>query len=217
MMDLMSTMQDRIISSLGAGYDDESLRALDRKLCDFLLPPDSFYYDDDANVKSSDPEVPTDDEIERYAKSDIIRRKLLRSAGGPEATMNYLGGMGHKNLDKYQKFYDDVMTYHFAWFEIIFKKNRTDLLMACMTIVKFASVKLGADVDDVDVDEVVKIMNLLRELKGMFQDSVKSDDVEACDDAGMLEFDFYECQYKLSIAMAEAGERTRQRCTSRKL
>lgn len=144
MQDMMDGMRDRVISSLGEGYDDESLKILDHKMCDYFLPEDSLYYDDDTHKKSSNPEKPTEKEIEHYKKSDVIRKRVLRNANGIMAISNIHVGQGHKNMEQYQEFYDDLITYHYAWFEIIFKEDdKRELLNACNTLVKFAKEKIA--------------------------------------------------------------------------
>lgn len=90
-------------------------------------------------------------------------------------------------------------TFIYAWFEIIFKEggSRSELLTACSTIAKFASVKLESGGSSSSVDELHKIMALFREIKDLFQSSVKSHDQEACED-GILEYDLYECCYNVA-------------------
>jgi len=199
---MMSQMRGMMVSSLGEGYDAETLQSLDRKLCGYILHDHSFYYDNEKNKKSSNPEKPTKNEFEHYKKSDIIRKRILRKAGGIEATTNYLGGQVHKNRQVYQEFYEDLMNYHYMWFEIIFEEDNKDLLMACSTVVKFAALKLDSGGS---LDELHEIMALLREIKVRFQLSAKSNDMEACEDAGILEFDFYESCYKMSVQMAKSN------------
>ena len=200
----MSTMRTRIISSLGDGYDTQSLQNMDKKLCNYFLDEDSFYYDDDNNTKNINPPKPTDGEVVHYKQSLIIRKGVLRKAASFEATSNFLRGQGVLNLQLYEDFYEDIMTYHYAWFELIFKESRTDLLQACGTIVKFATIKLESGAD---VDEVHKIIQLLEEMKDMFLSSVKDHDKEGCEDAGILEYDFYELQYKMSLEMTKANRK----------
>ena len=155
------------------------------------------------NNKSSNPDKPSDSELEHYKESHLIRKASLRKASGVEATSNFLGGEGYKNLELYANFYNDLITYHYAWFEIIFKnKNKNDLLSACNTIIKFATVKLENVAED--LDEIVHIVELLYKMKEMFQDGIASHDVEACENAGMLEYDYYELCYKLSVEMTIA-------------
>jgi hypothetical protein len=185
--DMMAKMRGQLVSSLGDGYHDQSLQLLDRKMCDYFLPDNSVYYDDEQNKKSANPENPTESEVELYKKSEVILKGYLRKAGGFEAMSNFLGGQGHTNLQAYQEFYDDIMTYHYGWFEIIFKDNRNKLLMACKSIAKFASVKL--ELEGKMVDEVNRMMALLKEIIDLFQTLVESHDSETCEDAGILEFD----------------------------
>ena len=189
-----------LISSLGDGYDTNSLKPLDQKLCNYFLDEHRLC---DKHKKKPNPEKPTSDEVEHYKKSDIIRKDVLRKASSFEAVANFLGGQGHKNLSLYQAFYEDLLNYHFAWFELIFKESRTELYSACLTLVKFVTVKL--ECDKVDVEEVHKINELLREVVDIFQLSVDEHDVEGCEDAGQLESDCYEINYKMSIEMAKAN------------
>ena len=184
--DMMSQMHLQIVSSLGDGYDAPSLQNMDKKLCNYFLDDDSFYYDDGKNTKSVNTSKPTDDEVEHYKQSIIIRKGVLRKAIGIEATSNFLGGQGILNLQLYEDFYEDIMTYYYAWFELIFKEDRSELFRACTAIVRFVSVKLESGGD---VNEIHKINNLLKEIKEMFVLSVKEHDVEGCDNAGELEFD----------------------------
>ena len=201
-MQKMSQMRGQIISSLGEGYDTKSLKLLDEKLCNYFLDEDSLYFDDDKRKKKPNPEKPRSDEVEHYKKSDIIRKGVLSEASSFEAMANFLGGHhGHKNLKIYQEFYEDVLSYHYAWFELIFKESRTDLHAACSTLVKFVSVKL--ECERVDVEEVHKINELLREVVDIFLLSVQEYDAEGCEDSGHLESDCYEINYKMSIEMAK--------------
>ena len=94
---------------------------MDKKLCNYFLDDDNFYYDEGRHTKSAKPAKPTDDEVEQYKQSIIIRKDILRKASGIEATSNSLGGQDHLNLQLYQELYDDIMTYYYAWTEIIFK------------------------------------------------------------------------------------------------
>ena len=198
--DMMSQMHLQIVSSLGDGYDAQSLQNMDKKLCNYFLDDDSFYYDDGKHTKSVNTSKPTDDEVEHYKQSIIIRKGVLRKAIGIEATSNFLGGQGILNLQPYADFYEDIMTYYYAWFELIFKEDRSELFLACTAIVRFVSVKLESGGD---VNEIHKINDLLKEIKEMFVSSVKEHDVEGCDNAGELEFDCYEIWYKMSIEMAK--------------
>jgi len=202
----MRNMRLQLISSLGDGYDDESLKKLDEKMRDYYLSEDDFYYDEEwcKNVKNSNPEKPTEEEMERYKNSTIIRRRCLRNANGHEQLCNFLGGEACKNIDLYQALYDDLVSYHYIWFEIIFKDGTTDLHSACATMIKFASVKLEMGVTD--IEEMKKIMLLLDELKNLFQATVRDGDIEACEDAGTIEYDFYELCYKFSIELTKANE-----------
>lgn len=84
----------------------------DQKLCDCYLEEDDFYYEDNTKEKSTNPQKPTEEEIEHYKKSYIMRIQVLRIADSFEATSNYIGGEGHKNLPMYQHLYDDLKTYH---------------------------------------------------------------------------------------------------------
>ena len=205
---MMSQMRDQIVSSLGEGgegYDAQSLQAMDKKLCNYFLDGDNFYYDEGRHTKSDKPAKPTDDEVEQYKQSIIIRTDILRKASGIEATSNSLGGQGHLNLQLYQELYDDIMTYYYAWTEIIFKEDRKELLMACMTISKFVSVKLEQCATG-DVDEIHSINQLLDEIKALFINTVEEQDVEGCDDAGYLEYECYLISYRLSIEQAKAGK-----------
>ena len=210
---MMERMRGQMISSLGDGYDAESLKLADKKMCDYFLSSDSIYYDDETQKKSPNPTKPTDQEVEYYKKSDIIRRAVLRKASSISATGNFLAGQGYKNMDLYQQFWEDLMTYHYAWFEIIFKKERSDLLSACNVLVKFATekLKIGGRIDMIEqtladipdrLNETIKIMAWLSEMKDMFQSLIKDHDKEGCDDAGYLEYDFYELNYKMSVKLA---------------
>ena len=206
--EMRTRMHDMLISSLGDGYDTESLKILDRKMCEYFLSEDSMYYGD-KHIKSPNPDKPTDEEVLHYKKSDIIRKGVLRKATNFMATGNFLDGEGYKNLQLYQEFYDDLLTYHYAWFEIIFK-DRSQLFTACNTLVKFAKVKIDMLPDIVSktserLDEVERLVTLLGEMKDDFQLSVKNHDKKGCEDAGYLEYDFYEIQYKMSLKMAQAN------------
>ena len=70
------------------------------------------------------------------------------------------------------------------------------------TLVKLASVKLDKGGR---VDKLHEIVNVLRELKDLFQSSVTEEDVEGCDDAGYIEYDFYDICYKMAVQMAMAN------------
>ena len=129
--EMMASMHKRLVSSLGEGYDAESLKLLDQKHCDYFLSKDSIYYDDGRRKKSPNPVKPTDEEMKHYKMSEMIRRRILRKANGIMQTNHYLAGQAHKNLELYEGFYEDLMMYHYAWFEIIFKDGNSELLLAC--------------------------------------------------------------------------------------
>jgi hypothetical protein len=98
-----------------------------------------------------------------------------------------------------------MKTYYYAWFEIIFKaEGDAHLLVACKTMAKFAFVKLESR--EGTTDDVEKIMTLLREIKALYELPIKDHDKEACENAGLLEYDFYELCYKLSIKMAKTNK-----------
>lgn len=205
----MRNLQLQFISSLGDGYDEDTLKRLDKKMRDYYLKEDDFYYDEEwcQNVKSSNPEKPTKDEVERYKKSTMIRRRCLRDATGNEQICNKLGGESYKNLDLYQELYDDLLTYYYIWFEIMFKdkEQKIDLHSACNAMMDFASVKL--DCGFKDIHEMKEIMLLLGELKDLYQSTIKRGDKDykdACESAGIIEHDFYEICYVFSIELAKA-------------
>ena len=202
-MQQMSQMRGMLISSLGEGYDTKSLKLLDQKLCNYFLDEHSLYFDDDKHKKKPNPEKPTSDEVKRYKKSVVIRQDVLRKASSFEAVANFLGGQGHKNLELYQAFYEDLLNYHYAWFELIFKESRTELYSACLTLVQLVTVKL--ECERVDVEEVHKINEFLREVVDIFLLSVQEHDAKGCEDAGQLESDCYEINYKMSIEMAKVN------------
>jgi hypothetical protein len=210
-------MRESIIASLGEGYDDRSLQVMDRKLCNFFLPNEEYESDDegeDDNTSNKNNiiegaaalETPTDDEIELYFKSTIIRMKVLRKASSFKCLSNFLAGHGNKNLQEYQDLYDDIKTYYYAWFEIIFKEdNGSDLLLQVSKIMsKFAFVTLESK--EGTTDDAEKIMELLIDINDLYQMPIKEDDKEACENAGHMEYDFYELCYKLSIKMAKANK-----------
>ncbi|KAL7545358.1 hypothetical protein ACHAWF_008706 [Thalassiosira exigua] len=202
--DMMSDMRIQIVSSLGDGYDDKSLKAIDEKLCHYFLDEDDFYFDGNGKEKGrcEPAQKPTPEEIERYKKSDIIRKGVLRKASGVGATGNFLDGQGHKTLLAYEAFYKDLRSFHYAWFELIFKNDRKELLQACGTMIKFASVKLDVGVG---VNELGKMMELVEEMKDLFQNTVHSHDKGACEDAGILEYDFYALSYRASVEFAKSN------------
>ena len=127
---LMRNMQLQLISSLGEGYDDQSLKKMDGKMRDYYLSEDDFYYDEEwyNNVKKSNPEKPTEEEMERYKKSIIIRRKCLRDATRSEQVLNFLSGEAYKNIDLYQALYDDlimrVLTHRFIGVQALYSFRR---------------------------------------------------------------------------------------------
>ena len=86
------------------------------------MAEDSIYYDDENHTKDPNPIKPTEEEVEHYKKSVMIRKAVLRKASGFSATSNFLAGEGYKNME-----------YHYAWFEIIFKDDSSELLSACNT------------------------------------------------------------------------------------
>eukprot|EP00970_Alexandrium_tamarense_P003753 scaffold609_cov198-Alexandrium_tamarense.AAC.30 len=47
-------------------------------------------------------------------------------------------------------------------------------------------------------------MNVVNELKDIHNLNVNDFDVDACEDAGIVEYDYYELCYKLSVEMAKA-------------
>lgn len=75
---MMTNMRDMMISSLGDGYDAESLKILDRKMCEYFLSEDSIYYDSmyygDKHIKRPNPDKPTDDEVLRYKSRLLFAR-----------------------------------------------------------------------------------------------------------------------------------------------
>jgi hypothetical protein len=54
------------------------------------------------------------------------------------------------------------------------------------------------------LDDINKIMNVVNELKDIHNLNVNDFDVDACEDAGIVEYDYYELCYKLSVEMAKA-------------
>jgi hypothetical protein len=125
----------------------------------------------------------------------------LRKASTIEATANYLGNEGYKNLQLYQELYDDLSTYYYAWFGFIFKEKPQELLQVCKTMSKFALTKLK--MIDVTSDEALKIVNMFEEVKDLWQADVKEGDFEKCEEAGMLELDFHQCCYYMSLLFAK--------------
>ena len=203
---MQNQMREMIISSLGDdGYDEESLKRLDQKMRDYYLEEDDFYYVEYwcQHVKNSNTEKPTEDEIERYKKSTIIRLRCLRNASGPKQVCNFLGGEAYKNIDLYEALYDDLVSYYYIWFEIIFNDGTTNLHSACATMMKFASVKL--EMGARNIDELIKIMYLLDEIKGLYEDTI-SGDVEASEDAAIIEYDWYVLCYKFAIELTKANK-----------
>ena len=95
MMSQRMHMQDRVITYV------QSLQNMDKKLCNYFLDEDSFYYDDGKHTKYINTSKPTDDEVEHYNQSIIIRKGVLRKAIGIEATSNFLDGRGILNLQLY--------------------------------------------------------------------------------------------------------------------
>jgi hypothetical protein len=203
---MICNIQQRLISSLGDGYDDESLKRLDKKMRDYYLEEDDFYYDEEwcQNEKSSNPEKPTAEEMQQYKKSTTIRLRCLRDTRGYEQTCNRIRGESYKNIDLYQALYDDLLSYYYIWFEIIFKEEdrKMDLYSACATMIDFASVKLELGLKD--MNETKRIMLLLDELKHLFQSTIQEDDDDWCDHAGVIEYDFYEICYAFAIELADA-------------
>mmetsp|Transcript_28075 Transcript_28075/g.41214 ORF Transcript_28075/g.41214 Transcript_28075/m.41214 type:complete len:208 (-) Transcript_28075:104-727(-) len=70
-------------------------------------------------------------------------------------------------------------------------------------MIKFASVKL--EMGARDIDELMKIMYLLDEIKGLYEDTI-SGDVEASEDAAIIEYDWYVLCYKFAIELTKANK-----------
>ena len=74
--DMMSQMHLQIVSSLGDGYDAQSLQNMDKKLCNYFLDEDSFYYDDDKHTKSINTSKPTDDEVGNITNNQSLLERV---------------------------------------------------------------------------------------------------------------------------------------------
>lgn len=99
-----------MISSLGDGFDENSLVAVDRRMDLWFLE----------GVQEDSSRKPTDAEIQHYEKSIILRKTALRKASNHNVVIDRLSDKDYANEDIYDEFHQDMKKYPYAWQGIIF-------------------------------------------------------------------------------------------------
>jgi MYND finger len=200
---MFTRMKDDMIASLGEGFDDESLAAMDRKLVAHFFP-EALVNSDDECEEDEEPQrgpLPTEAEIAHYKESVVKREIHFIGAATHQAEVNSISGEDYKNLTLYETLYRDVLQYRYAWFGIIFQ-NKTKLLKTSQILNKLAWLKLEEACSDEELSEALEVMQLFDETKSLFQESIDGNDAESCKYAGSLEFDGYHLQFAMAEKLA---------------
>ena len=176
------------ISSLGEGFDENSLIELDRQLHLWYL-----------QEKQENPSrKPTDAQIQHFEKSIILRKTALSKASKHQVVINRLSKRDDANESIYEEFYQDMKNYPYAWLGIIFD-NKEYLTYACSALEVLKNLA-WLKYEKRQVDIFKDVMHLYGKALEMFQTAVSdAEDKENYENVGAFK---QEC-YKLSAFAAQ--------------
>jgi hypothetical protein len=177
----MERIGEMFISSLGDGFDENSLVELDRKLNLSFLEEEQ----EDSSRK------PTDAEIQHYEKSIILRKTALSKASKHHVIIDRLSNKDYANEYIYEEFHQDMKKYPYAWLGIIFD-SKEHLPYACSALQVLKNLA-WLKYENRQLEIFKDLMELYGEALEMFETAVSdAKDKEYYEDVGDLKVERYE-------------------------